>query len=107
MWIARDKKQSAYSENEMPSLYLFKSKPCFESNLGYWEPNKLDLEANFFEIDNNLFPELTFENSPQEVEIKLNKSGGIWLARRKRRYDDKKEPPLVIYKDKPISHNNR
>ena len=34
--------------------------------LGEWMPNK-----NYYSIDRRLFSEVTYENSPQEVEIKL------------------------------------
>lgn len=46
LWIARDK---------YGSLHLFK-------NMGGWYIG---------EIERNLFPEVTFENSPQQIEIKL------------------------------------
>jgi hypothetical protein len=58
LWIARD-----YNGE----LYLYTKKPKFGS----------DADKGFFygddwwEIDRNLFPEVTFENSPQEVELKL------------------------------------
>lgn len=34
--------------------------------LGEWIPNK-----NYYSIDRRLFPEVTYDNSPQEVELKL------------------------------------
>ena len=59
MWIAR---------NQDGSLALFrKKKPklFFEEGVGqYWVGSSLWL-------DSNDYPEVTFENSPQEVELKL------------------------------------
>jgi hypothetical protein len=57
LWIARDKSGL---------LNLHKEKPTF--NEGYW------LSNGFWAVlDLEYFPEVTFENSPQEVEIKLVK----------------------------------
>lgn len=59
MWLARDKNGF---------LYLFKKKPTlltFEGNLVF------DSNSEYFGIDEDLHPEITFENSPQQVEIKL------------------------------------
>lgn len=58
LWIARDK---------AGGLWLFKNKPTYKI---FWK----DIENNIGELDYRLFPELTFENSPQEVELKLVKS---------------------------------
>ena len=57
LWIARDK--DGYSQ-------LFVEKPIKKN--GYFEkvPN-----TKTFTISWLLFPEVTFENSPQEVELKL------------------------------------
>ena len=58
LWIARDK----------TGLYLFRDKP---------EPNKNNKEYwdtpfwGCMPINLNLFPELTRENSPEQVELKL------------------------------------
>ena len=55
MWIVRDK--NGY-------LGLFNSKPELYVDFYYnGEP--------FFYIDKTLFPEITFENSPVEVELKI------------------------------------
>ena len=59
-WVARDDEEGA--------LYLYDDVPeklikCFIQQ-GYKEVMKLS---------NDLFPEVTFENSPQEVELKLVK----------------------------------
>ena len=57
-WIARDKEGM---------LALFEDKPTYSHKNGdIW------LTADFpFYIDKNNFPEVTFENSPMEVELKL------------------------------------
>jgi hypothetical protein len=61
LWIARD---------ECGYLTLFKTKPEKEvsmiSRTTYWDDGNDNIA-----IDEKLFPEVTFENSPQQVEIKL------------------------------------
>lgn len=56
MWIARDE--------DYWDLNLFYEKPTSEE--GVWDTNKI-----CYPIDPNEFPEVTFENSPQEIEIEL------------------------------------
>ena len=58
MWIGR---------NEDNTLALFKTKPMYfyeEGNGHYWAGHALYLPQNEY-------PEVTFENSPMEVELKL------------------------------------
>lgn len=55
IWIARD---------EDGLLYLYMKKPHLYAHY-------FDIKYLIGEIDKNLFPEVTFENSPQEVEVKL------------------------------------
>lgn len=57
LWIARDKDGG---------LWLFENKPSYTGS--YW---KDFFETSIGEFDYRLFPEVTFENSPREVEIKL------------------------------------
>ena len=59
MWIARDRNKA---------LYIYNSKPIRETEACFY-PNKSDNTMLY--IDERLLPEVTFENSPQEVEIKL------------------------------------
>lgn len=59
LWIARD---------EDGILTLYYGKPILEDWLGMWGSNE-----GCKELDRDLFPEVTFENSPQQVEIKLVK----------------------------------
>ena len=56
-WIARD---------STDGLYLHFTKPKGDD---YWFINE-----RFIRIDGFLFPEVTFENSPQMVEVKLVKN---------------------------------
>lgn len=59
-WIARDK------DND---LYLYPSKPRkgdYRFTCGY-------VYEDYINLNSDLFPEVTFENSPQEVELKLVK----------------------------------
>ena len=56
LWIARDKDGG---------LHLFSSKPeRIRTHFG-------DFYTDKWEIDENLYPEVTWKNSPQQVEIKL------------------------------------
>ena len=56
LWIARDKDGT---------LCVFESKPYLKKNKD-WDSN-----YNCFVIDESQFPEVTFKNSPMEVELKL------------------------------------
>lgn len=62
-WVARD---------ESGDLYMYIYKPKKISNLGYWDGDVADVAPS-----NNLFPDLTWESEPQEVEIiiKRKKNG--------------------------------
>ena len=62
LWIARDQG----TRNIEGALFLYVNKPT--SNGGIWYGGKI-----FYTIDNRLFPEVTFENSPQEVELVIKK----------------------------------
>ena len=62
IWIARDK-------NEELNIYL--NKPVLDKD-GYVFLPTCDA-FRFFDIDKKLFPEVTFENSPKEVELHLIK----------------------------------
>ena len=56
LWIARSKRGF---------LFLYDYEP-FESEDGRWETY-----GNCYSISDDLFPEVTYENSPQEIELKL------------------------------------
>ena len=56
MWIARD---------FGGGLYLFPEKPIKLVKYNCWDGE------DWYKIDQDLFPEVTFENSPVEVELKL------------------------------------
>lgn len=63
LWIARQRDNS---------LYLFTHKPTLFC--GRWCMNGVNqYYTKFWEnrVKSDLFPEVTFENSPQEVELKL------------------------------------
>lgn len=58
MWIARTKRKH---------LYLFRYKPTYNEKFDLWaDSNVLD---DMLQIDG--FPEVTYDNSPQQVDIKL------------------------------------
>lgn len=59
LWIARDMGVNA-------DLCVFTSKP-YQDTYGIWT----NLNQDYIFIDKGLFPEVTFENSPKKVEIKL------------------------------------
>lgn len=59
LWIARDKDKR---------LFLYYAEPIRRSN-GFEEP--VTLES--FEIDSDLFSEVTWENSPMKVELKIKR----------------------------------
>ena len=62
LWIARDEDGDLFLYNQKPSILKTGVDPwdCFQT------PNK-----EFLVISNELFPEVTFENSPREVTLKL------------------------------------
>ena len=60
LWIARDKDGKLFLYSREPILYG----DYYDSNIGIL----------FGELDNRIFPEVIFENSPQKVELKLCKS---------------------------------
>lgn len=60
IWIARDKSGL---------LYLHEEKPTLDEE--YWLSNGF---CTFLDLE--YFPEVTFENSPQEVELKLTNQYG-------------------------------
>lgn len=69
LWIARD---------ETGELWLFDKKPILrhKNEKDYFKNSWFDMDENGlwnYAINNEAFPEVTFENSPQEVELKLVK----------------------------------
>lgn len=64
LWIARDGDGS---------LYLFDDEPVLRGNdnTDYLYFESKDLMKVFIKLPRDYFPEVTFENSPQQVEIKL------------------------------------
>lgn len=59
LWIARDKSGELSLVNEKPVLSV--SKKCWFTSGN----------ADCIFLDDKMFPEVTFENGPQEVELKL------------------------------------
>lgn len=57
IWIAREKNWQLYAHAEKPVLV---------------DDEWVSMKELYF-LDADLFPEVTFENSPQEVELKLVK----------------------------------
>lgn len=65
LWVARDKNGELYLYKGIPELVKI------EENIGdeFWQDSSAD--GYYCYLDNNEFPEVTFENSPQQVELKL------------------------------------
>jgi len=61
-YIARDK---------CGGLYLYNDEPIKDNNFGVFQA---DISYTEIEINPDLFPEVTWENSPQQVELKLIKN---------------------------------
>lgn len=61
LWVARNQDGSLWLHEEEPSL-------VYSDELRKWYYEG----GSFLDIyDESVFPEVTFENSPQEIEIKL------------------------------------
>lgn len=58
LWIARDKY----------GLELTNEKPVLNARKTTWLTSD---NANYIHLDDEMFPEVTFEDSPMEVELKL------------------------------------
>lgn len=58
MWIARD---------SGGALFLHPEKPLLMERYGCWDSD------DWYKLDSELLPEVTFENSPQEVELVIKK----------------------------------
>ena len=54
LWIARDRY----------GLWLLETNPYINNDM-------FTCDGNVYRIDDDLFPEVTFENSPMQVELKL------------------------------------
>ena len=64
LWIARDKDGGLYLYNYEPCKNKISERfTCGIKPNGEWSEE--------YELDCHLLPEVTFENSPQEVELKL------------------------------------
>lgn len=59
LYIGRDS-YGLWLFNEKPTKYIYNGDKCFNTS-----------PYERYKIDSQLFPEVTFENSPQQVEIKL------------------------------------
>ena len=68
MWIAKHERQQSY-------LVLFKEKPVkrFDKFTGSWWWGYEDIGKTYIILDSSEYPEVTFENSPLEVELVIKK----------------------------------
>ena len=67
MWIAR---------NADGILFLYVNKPSLDSNDNMYYTDG-DMEDDYLNIDKEFFPEVTFENSPQEVELVIKRQDEV------------------------------
>lgn len=59
LWIARE---------EWGGLYVFGVRPFYDEDYDKWTS---PISGLSFQVNGESFPEVTFENSPQAVELKL------------------------------------
>ena len=65
LWIARDKNGELCLYRNKPELVKIEE----NTNDEFWQDSSND--GYYCYLDNSEFSEITFENSPQEVELKL------------------------------------
>lgn len=65
LWIARDENGELCLYRNLPELVEIKE----NTNEKFWQDSSND--GYYCYLDNSEFSEITFENSPQEVELKL------------------------------------
>ena len=64
LWVARDKDGGLYLYNYEPYKNIISGRfTCGIKPNGKWSEE--------YELNSHLLPEVTFENSPQEIELKL------------------------------------
>ena len=76
MWIARDdfKRSDLTKTTKAGDLYLFVNKPVLFSKYGrrFWAVDENEMEVlGCAQLDPEMFPEVTFEKSPIEVELTI------------------------------------
>lgn len=65
LWIARDNDKDG-------SLCLYDKKPKLSEEVeGLWVCSQYDMLVDVIVLPPKYFPEITFENSPQKIELKL------------------------------------
>ena len=72
MWIAREKNGELllYAERPIHNFHTYEN----TYDLNYINARGFCCGLYIGKLDNSLFPEVTFENSPQEVELKLKQN---------------------------------
>lgn len=72
LWMIRDEDGRLYLFNNKPIIWNFEGSPVFVPNRYKGTPlNHEDIPYLIMKIDSKLFPEVTFENSPQQVKLTL------------------------------------
>ena len=69
MWIARDRVGIAQGFN--PQLAIYEKKPFLQSDI---KEGTFFCEGFYFPLPSHYLPEVTFENSPREVELTLKQA---------------------------------
>ena len=72
MWLAREESGELllYAERPIHNFHTYKN----TYDLNYINARGFCCGLYIGKLDNSLFPEVTFENSPQEVELKLKQN---------------------------------
>ena len=72
MWIARSKIMGKDANGkDLTELGLYYYKPIKTKHSLHWRCSYNDRHSCYYYIDSKLFPEVTFENSPKKVELKI------------------------------------
>lgn len=54
-------------------LFLYSNLPIKDENSGIFKLDLASRDSKIFNIDSKLFPEITYENSPKQVELVFSK----------------------------------
>lgn len=75
LWIARDKDGELCLYRNKPELVKIEE----NTNEEFWQDSSND--GYYCYLDNNEFPEINFENSPQEIKLGLEKESIIKILK--------------------------
>jgi len=75
LWIARDKDGELCLYGNKPELVKIEENTIHE----FWQDSSID--GYYCYLNNNEFSEITFENSPQEIELRLEKENIVKILK--------------------------